>query len=146
MTKRFCLLILLVVSLQITNAQRQKYNFNIDWKVLIGDDSLAINKNYNDAGWKNVTLPYAWNEDDAFKKDIVDLRTGIAWYRKHFKLPATAKAQKIFLEFEGIRQAGEFYVNGKYIGLHENGVMAFGFDITEAVNFGDTTALKFGNF
>ena len=138
MTKRFCLLILLIVFLQITNAQRQKYNFNSDWKVSTGDDSTAINNNYNDAGWKKVTLPYAWNEDDAFKKDIVDLRTGIGWYRKHFKLPATAKAQKIFLEFEGIRQAGEFYVNGKYIGLHENGVMAFGFDITEAVNFGDT--------
>ena len=50
MTKRFCLLILLVVSLQITNAQRQKYNFNSDWKVSTGDDSTAINNNYNDAG------------------------------------------------------------------------------------------------
>jgi hypothetical protein len=118
-------------------AQRQKYNFNSDWKVLIGDDSSAINNNYNDAGWKNVTLPYAWNEDDAFKKDIADLRTGIAWYRKRFKISATQKGQKIMVEFEGIRQAGEFYVNGKYIGLHENGVMAFGFDITDVVNFGD---------
>ncbi len=133
----FYFFLLSVSSLQIANAQRQKYNFNSNWKVLIGDDSTAINNNYNDASWKNVTLPYAWNEDDAFKKDIVDLRTGIAWYRKHFKLPATAKKQKIFLEFEGIRQAGQFYVNGKYIGLHENGVMAFGFDITDAVHFDD---------
>ena len=30
-------------------------------------------------------------------------------------------------EFAG----GEFYLNGKFIGRHENGVMAFGFDITE---------------
>ncbi|WP_462255162.1 glycoside hydrolase family 2 protein [Ferruginibacter sp.] len=138
MIKFFCFFLLLVSSLQIANAQRQKYNFNSNWKVLTGDDSTAINNNYNDASWKNVTLPYAWNEDDAFKKDIVDLRTGIAWYRKHFKLPAAAKAQKIFIEFEGIRQAGEFYVNGKYIGLHENGVMAFGFDITDVVNFGNS--------
>ncbi|HET7896930.1 MAG TPA: beta-galactosidase, partial [Flavisolibacter sp.] len=39
----------------------------------------------------------------------------------------------MFLEFEGIRQAGEFYLNGKFIGLHENGVMAFGFDVTDIV-------------
>ncbi|MGF2410689.1 glycoside hydrolase family 2 protein [Ferruginibacter sp.] len=133
--KKIFLLLFLMISF-CSFAQRQKYNFNSDWKVLIGDDSTAISNNYNDASWKNVTLPYAWNEDDAFKKDIVDLRTGIAWYRKHFKIPATQKGQKIFIEFEGIRQAGTFYVNGKYIGLHENGVMAFGFDITAAVNFG----------
>jgi len=135
MKQTFLFFILFAVTTSF--AQRTKYNFNSDWKVLVGDDSTAINKNYNDASWKKVTLPYAWNEDDAFKKDIVNLSTGIAWYRKHFNIPATAKGQKIFIEFEGIRQAGEFYVNGKYIGLHENGVMAFGFDITDAVNFGN---------
>ena len=118
--------------------QRMKYNFNPGWKVLVKDDSLATAIDYNDAGWKNVTLPYAWNEDDAFKKDIVELSTGIAWYRKHFKLPSSQKGQKVFIEFEGIRQAGEFYLNGKYIGLHENGITAFGFDISDLVRFGDT--------
>src|SRR5207248_2877806 len=59
----------------------------------------------------------------------------IAWYRKHFKLPASAKNQKVFLEFEGIRQAGDFYLNGKHIGISENGVTPFGFDITDAINF-----------
>ncbi len=117
--------------------QRVKYNFNPGWKVFVGDDSTASQINYNDAAWKNITLPYAWNEDDAFKKDIANLTTGIAWYRKHFRLPVSSKDQKVFIEFEGIRQAGEFYVNGKYVGLHENGVMAFGFDITELVNFSD---------
>lgn len=32
--------------------------------------------------------------------------------------------KKVFIEFEGVRQAADFYVNGKHIGLHENGVMA----------------------
>ncbi|BAV07122.1 beta-galactosidase [Filimonas lacunae] len=103
----------------------------------VGDVKEAAEENFADKDWKQVTLPYAWNEDDAFRKDIENLSTGIAWYRKHFKLPAAAKGQKVFLEFEGIRQAGEFYLNGKYIGLHENGVMAFGFDITDVVRTGD---------
>jgi len=119
------------------NLQRTKYNFNSGWKVLVGDPKNGEAPTFDDAFWKNVTLPYAWNEDDAFKKDIAELSTGVAWYRKHFKLPASAKGQKVFLEFEGIRQAGDFYVNGKHIGLSENGVMAFGFDVTGVVNFGE---------
>jgi hypothetical protein len=51
-------------------------------------------------------------------------------------LPSSDKGKKVFLEFEGVRQAGEFYVNGKAIGIHENGVMACGFDISDLVNFG----------
>ena len=130
---------LLLVSLNITAqpVQRMKYNFNTDWKVFVGDPKGAEIPGFDDASWKNVTLPYAWNENDAFKKDIVDLSTGIAWYRKHFKLPAQNKGGKVFLEFEGIRQAGDFYLNGKHIGLHENGATAFGFDVSDLVKFGN---------
>jgi beta-galactosidase len=129
--------ILLAIACLHAHAQRSTYNFNSSWKVFVGDTSAAKEPAFNDASWKTVTLPRAWNEDDAFKKDIRDLTTGIAWYRKHFKLPANTKEQKVFLEFEGIRQAGDFYLNGKYIGLHENGVTAFGFDITDHLNYGD---------
>jgi len=118
-------------------AQRTKYNFNSNWKVFVGDAKGAEAITFDDFSWKPVTLPYAWNEDDAFRKDIRDLTTGIAWYRKKFKLPAFDKNKKVFLEFEGIRQAGDFYFNGKHIGIHENGVTAFGFDVTEFVKFGE---------
>ena len=109
---------------------RAKYNFNPGWKVIAGDPQGADASGFNDALWKEVTTPYAWNEDDAFRKDIKDLSTGIAWYRKRFTLPPGSAGQKVFLEFEGIRQAGEFYLNGQLIGRHENGVTAFGFDLT----------------
>ena len=59
----------------------------------------------------------------------------ITWYRKHFKLPKSAKGKKVFIEFEGVRQGAEFYLNGKHIGRHENGVMAFGFDLTPYINY-----------
>src|SRR6185503_15406054 len=63
--------------------------------------------------------------------DIKDLSTGVAWYRKHFKLLADSADRKVFIEFEGLRQGGAFYLNGKLIGRHENGVMACGFDLTD---------------
>lgn len=135
---RRLLLIAVVLSAAVTSfSQRTKYNFNPAWKVFKGDDSLAINLSYDDSKWKQVTLPYAWNEDEAFKNDIVDLSTGIAWYRKKFKLSATAKGQKVFIEFEGVRQAAAIYVNGEYVGLHENGVTAFGFDISKLLKYGN---------
>lgn len=122
-------------------AQRTKYNFNSDWKLYVGDDKDASTPTFNDVSWKAVTLPHAWNEDEAFSKDIHDLSDSIVWYRKHFKIPASAKGQKVFLEFEGIRQAGDFYLNGHHIGLHENGIMAFGFDVTDAVKWGEENVI-----
>ncbi len=112
---------------------RTKYTFNSGWKVFVGDPAGAKEAKFDDSTWKTVTTPHAWNEDDAFRKDIKDLSTGVAWYRKHFTLPENSAGRKVFLEFEGIRHGGEFYLNGKFIGRHENGVMAFGFDITEFV-------------
>jgi hypothetical protein len=112
---------------------RAKYNFNAGWRVKVGDATGAEAASFNDAAWKPVTTPHAWNEDDAFKKDINRLSTDIAWYRKRFVMPANSAGKKAFVEFEGIRQGGEFYLNGEFIGRHENGVMAFGFDITDKV-------------
>ena len=120
-----------------SHAQRIKYNFNPGWKVFVGDPADASKPDFNDNQWKSVTLPYAWNEDEAFKLDIRELSTGIAWYRKRFKLPVSHKGQKVFLEFEGIRQAGDFYFNGTHIGIHENGVTSFGFDVSDIAKFGD---------
>ncbi len=132
-----CLLLVLWSSFAMAKepVPQRKYNFNSDWLFKLADIPEAKEPGYKDGDWKKVTLPAAWNEDDAFKKDIVDLSTGIVWYRKHFKLPVSSKGQKVFIEFEGIRQGGDFYINGKAIGFHENGVTAFGFDITDLVHF-----------
>ncbi|KAL4816362.1 hypothetical protein BDW67DRAFT_191000 [Aspergillus spinulosporus] len=83
---------------------RKKYNFNQNWKVYVGDPEGAEKSSFDDGGWKEVTTP------------IANLSTGIAWYRKHFELPRTSRGDKVFLEFEGIRRAGEFYLNDKWIG------------------------------
>ena len=63
-------------------------------------------------------------------------KNGIGWYRKHFKLPASADGRKVFLQFDGLRQAGRFFLNGKPIGKYENGVTPVGLNITKSVKFG----------
>lgn len=129
-------LCLLMVISSIHAAGREKYNFNSGWKLKVGDIAQAESVSYSDTGWKSVTLPHAFNEDEAFKLNIKDLTDTIVWYRKHFRLPADAKGRKVFIEFEGARQGIDLYVNGHLVGQHENGVMAFGFDLTAFVKPG----------
>lgn len=132
-----CLVILFspIVSAQGSKGKEQeKYNFNSQWLLHVGEVPNGAATNFKDSSWKKITLPRAFNEDEAFKVPIDSLSTSILWYRKYFKIPKQASGKKVFLEFEGIRFAGEVYVNGKAVGIHENGVMAFGLDITDYLN------------
>ena len=122
---------------------RTTYNFNAGWKFVFGDSAGADQPTFNDAAWASVSLPHTWNETDTYRAyishgggDQSEKMLGIGWYRKHFKLPANATGQKVFLVFEGMRQAGSFYLNGKPVGMYENGVTAVGLDITATANFG----------
>lgn len=121
----------------LPKSNRTKYSFNQDWLLYVGDIENGESPTCKDADWKRITLPRAFNEDEAFKVAIDELSTSIVWYRKHFKLPSSAKGKKVFLEFEGIRQAGDIYLNGQHITLHENGIMAFGLDITNLAHTGN---------
>ena len=133
----FVAMLALVLALDAGAVERKKLNFNADWLLCVGDEPEATKSTYNDSQWKRVTLPYAFNGDEAFRKDIVDLTDTISWYRKHFKLPNEDLQGKVFIEFEGVRQGADFYLNGHHLGFSENGVMACGFDLTPYIKEGE---------
>ncbi len=110
------LLIVGGLAFAVNSTARDTYNFNSNWRI--------------DKHKQTVTLPHAWNEDEAFKVPIAELSDSVIWYRKTFRLPKSAEGKRVFIEFEGARQSAEVFVNGKNVGLCENGVMAFGFDLT----------------
>jgi beta-galactosidase len=122
---------------------RQTFSFDPGWKFIRQDVPGAQAADFDDSEWSTVSTPHTFNDVDSFRVIIShsggDRGTykGLAWYRKHFKIPAALSGNKIFLEFEGMRQAGDIFLNGKEIGLYENGVTAYGLDITGAVHFGD---------
>ena len=128
------LLFMLVAAVRVS--ARDRYNFNSDWKLQVGDIKGADSRGFKDNGWQRVTLPHAFNEDEAFKVPIKQLTDTVAWYRKHFRLPREAKGKKVFVEFEGLRMGADFYLNGHHLGYHENGVMAVGLDLTPYINYG----------
>ena len=126
------LLVAITFSIAMHAVERKKYNFNSEWRLAIGDFKEAAEASFDDSRWQQVTLPYAFNGDEAFRKDIVDLTDTIIWYRKVFTLPShhSPLTYKFFIEFEGVRQGADFYLNGHHLGFSENGVMACGFDLT----------------
>lgn len=138
-----CVVFLLIVTIMSTPVPaREKYNFNPGWLLKIGDFKGADQPSFDDSDWKAISLPHAFNEDEAFKVSISQMTDTVAWYRKHFRIPVDRKGNKVFLEFEGVRQGADFYLNGHHLGLHENGVMAVGFDITPYVRFGKENILS----
>jgi hypothetical protein len=137
MLKRTLLSILALFTLITANAQRQRYNFNSNWNITFSDPDTNPK-----AETQTVTLPHAWNEDYAFMVEIRQHPDGIVWYQKTFTLPSSDEGKHVFVEFEGARQAAEVWLNGHRLGLHENGVMAFGFDLTPYINYKGKNVLK----
>lgn len=125
---------------------RIKYNFNVGWKFAKvlekGQHAGAERVEFDDSAWETVSTPHTFNDVDSFDKLATadgdkNVWQGQTWYRKRFRLPGQSRGGKVFIEFEGLRSVGRFYINGKYVGIHENAVMACGIDITEQVQFGD---------
>ena len=73
------MLLVLVAGIQtVDGVERKKLNFNAEWLLYVGDEPEATNVSFIDSQWKQVTLPYAFNGDEAFRKDIVDLTDPIS--------------------------------------------------------------------
>lgn len=125
------LIIIIGVAFALTMTAGDRYNFNTGWLIKMGKDPKASGTHCDDAQWQQVTLPWSFNQHEAFSKPIALLSDSVCWYRKHFVLTDQMKrAKKFFVEFEGVRFGARVFLNGKELGWGENGIMAFGFDLT----------------
>lgn len=122
-----------------------KYNFNIGWKFIKENVAGAHQEDFEDRKWKSVSVPHTYNDVDTFDNFMEgghngerSMFTGKTWYRKSFQLDKKYKNKKVFIEFEGVRQAADVYINGKKLeGKSENGFIPFGYDLTSYIRFGE---------
>ncbi len=136
MRKTLLFSVWLIISTTVM-AQRQKLNFNGNWQIHYPAEAIQY-----PCQTKTVTLPHAWNEDWAYRVNIADLPDDTCRYVKTFDVPAAWRGKHLFVEFEGARQSAEVWLNGHRLGLHQNGVMAFGFELTPYVRFGQENRLE----
>ena len=113
---------------------RQTVNFNREWKFQLGDVSGADAAKFDDAKWDDASLPHSFSMP-YFAADRVYV--GYGWSRKHFDVPVAWSGKRVNLEFDGVFQVAEIFVNGQRIGEHKGGYTGFTFDITDAVKPGD---------
>lgn len=113
---------------------REILNFNREWRFHLGDAAGADAASFDDSKWEDANLPHSFSMP-YFAADRFFV--GYGWYRKHFDVPAGWREKRVNLEFDGVFQVAEVFVNGKRIGEHRGGYTGFTFDITGAVKPGD---------
>ncbi|GJM64764.1 hypothetical protein PEDI_53160 [Persicobacter diffluens] len=137
----------------INASPRDKYNFNPEWKFLKANPEGAEKVAFDDGNWGTISCPHTFNDTDTFddfSKGKHDGESnqwrGTVWYRKHFKISDTDKGKKIYIEFEGVRQIAQVYLNGQLLGMNQTGFIPFGYDLTPYLVEGDNVlAVKVNN-
>jgi len=111
---------------------RETFNFNTDWKFIKRNEPEAWKPDYDDSAWETVNLPHTLELLPENANSIYWYK-GPSWYRKTFKVPASAQGKKISVYFEGVMQKCAVWVNGKELKKHEGGYLPFVIDISSGV-------------
>ncbi|MEL0456065.1 sugar-binding domain-containing protein [Flavobacteriaceae bacterium SZ-1-7] len=146
--KRFIIFSFFLSLLVACNTSEEKNarlieDFNFDWRFQLGDHPEAIDSSFNAENWRTINLPHDWSiegdfsEEHPAKPEGGALPTGIAWYRKTFKLPEAYQNKSIWIEFDGVYRNSEVWINGQHFGKRPNGYISFAYDLTEHLNFGE---------
>jgi len=126
---------------------RRGQDFNSGWKFNRGDVSGAQATSFNDASWSNVTLPHDWSITLAFNSSSPGgsnagyLDGGIGWYRKTFMVDQASMGQRLFVQFDGVYQNSEVWINGTSLGTRPYGYSTFEYELTQYLTFGATNVI-----
>ena len=118
---------------------RERVCFDSDWLFCLVDSAQMASVNYNDAKWRKLDLPHDWAIEGDFMPSNPSgagggaLPGGVGWYRKHFTVE---KADKYFIEFDGVYMNAAVYINGHLLGKRPYGYSSFEYDLTPFLNWG----------
>lgn len=137
----------------MTATARDRQNFDNDWSFILGDDAKMASVGYDDSDWRKLDLPHDWAVEGDFSADNKSgagggaLPGGIGWYRKHFNVGAKDKAERFYIEFDGVYMNSTVYVNGHEVGHRPYGYSSFEYDITPYIKRGgdNVIAVKVDN-
>ena len=111
--------------------------------VFATDTVGATQDNFNDNKWRTINLPHDWSIENEFIENAPTtgrggyLPTGIGWYRKHFAFPRSASEKSVWIEFDGVYQNSDVWINGHHLGHYPNGYMSFYYDLTPHIKVGE---------
>lgn len=100
----------------------------------LGDVPGAAQPSFDDADWQPIGLPHSFSLPYFTAQEFY---VGYGWYRKRIQAPDDWSGRRVNLEFDGVFQVAEVFVNGVKIGQHRGGYTGFTMDISDAVHTGD---------
>ena len=128
-----------------TTSPRKIISFDQDWKFTRGDIAGAELKDFNDAGWRSLSVPHDWSIEGPYDRNNTTgrgggyLPAGIGWYRKTFTVNEADVKQLAFIEFDGVMANSDVWINGHHLGKRPNGYVSFEYELTGHLNFGGKT-------
>ena len=128
----------------LENSGRLVWNFNAGWRFHLGDVAGAEAKDFNDQSWEVVSTPHTVQLMPAEASGCRNYQ-GIAWYRKHFRLPKECEGRDITLHFEAIMGKQTIFVNGQKIKDHEGGYLPITIPLSAIVGDEFVVAIKADN-
>ncbi len=140
-------------SLAIGHGQARKTtSFDADWRFIKGDAQNAETTAFDDSPWRKLDVPHDWSIEGPFDAKNPSsgaggfLPSGVAWYRKHFSVPAADSGGRVFIEFDGVMGISDVWINGVHLGQRPSGYISFGYDLTDNIVFGkdNVIAVKAG--
>jgi beta-galactosidase len=123
------------------NAPRQKEKFDFDWRFSKGDFPEASEADFDDSKWQQIDVPHDWSILDTFSKDNPTGRPGgfasggIGWYRKNFTVTKKDASTKVSIEFGGVYENSEVWINGHFLGKRPFGYISFNYDLSPYLNY-----------
>lgn len=109
-------------------------NLSREWRYAIGDHPGAEQCDYADQNWEPIGIPHSFSMPYFMSKEFY---VGYGWYRKTFTLTTEDLRKRLFLEFDGVFQEAEVFLNGRKVGRHSGGYTGFSIDVTSAVRKGN---------
>lgn len=127
--------------MSLPGSGRNVYNFNPGWRFHKGDVAGAEALNFDDSAWQVVSTPHTVELEPAEASGGRNYQ-GIAWYRKHFVVPAAMQGQLVTVYFEAIMGKQEVFLNGKLVRKHAGGYLPFSVNLTDyGIKAGDKCVL-----
>ncbi len=150
----YFLVFFMVSCSQKNETVRQRLIFTDHWKFSLGDIQGAQNPDFDDSEWRNLTLPHDWSIEGEFSQDNPAgssggaLPGGVGWYRKTFFLDESEAKKKVCIDFDGVYQNSEVWINDHYLGKRPYGYSSFRYDLTPYLNYSEqknTLAVRVDN-
>jgi beta-galactosidase len=131
---------------ELPAAGQRRVSFDRGWRFQKGELPGAEATGFADGSWRALDLPHDWAIEGPFDPKINPHQgslpaSGVAWYRKHFTVPAGAKGRFYSIEFDGAMSNARVFLNGHELGARPYGYISFGFDMTPQLVFGGENVL-----